>query len=181
MAVSAQQEPEPVRFGDLTAQHLPGVLAIERCSFPTPWSERAFISELTQNAYARYVVALRGEAVVGYGGMWLILDEAHITNIAVHPADRRQGLGDAILTELERRARAHGCHSMTLEVRPSNGVAQRLYRRHGFMPRGLRPGYYADTHEDAIIMWKDDLARPAPLAAERRAPGRLGRSGAPSE
>ena len=168
MAVALQREPEPIHFVEMTLQHLPGVLAIEGVSFPTPWSERAFVSELTQNAYARYVVALRGEAVVGYAGMWLILDEAHVTNIAVDPTERRHGLGDALLTELERRARTHGCRAMTLEVRPSNGTAQRLYRRHGFVPRGLRPGYYADTQEDAIIMWRDDLSRPGPLPAGLR-------------
>ena len=167
--MSVERKPEPVRYTDMTLRHVPGVLAIERRSFPTPWSERAFVSELTQNAYAHYIVALRGpRQVLGYAGMWVILDEAHITNIAVHPLERRQGLGDGLLLELERRAYGHGCRSMTLEVRPSNPEAQRLYRRHGFEPRGLRRGYYADTHEDAIIMWKDQLVpdpQPSPGGA----------------
>jgi ribosomal-protein-alanine N-acetyltransferase len=157
VAVEREAEPEPVRFADMEVRHLPAVLEIERRSFPTPWSERAFLSELTQNAYAHYIVALRGLRVVGYGGMWLILDEAHITNLAVHPAERGRGLGERLLTELERRAAAHGCTRMTLEVRPSNLVAQALYRKHGFEPRGRRPGYYSDTREDAIIMWKEGL------------------------
>jgi len=155
--VAVQQVPEPVRFVDMELRHLGAVMEIERRSFPTPWSERAFISELTQNAYAHYIVALRGQRVVGYTGMWLILDEAHVTNIAIHPGERGRGLGDAVLLELERRAEEHGCTRMTLEVRPSNAVAQALYRKHGFVSRGLRPGYYSDTHEDAVIMWKDDL------------------------
>ena len=141
----------------MQVRHLPMVLDIERRSYPTPWSERAFLSELTQNAYARYVVTLRGQRVVAYAGMWLILDEAHVTNIAVHPTERGHGLGDALLTELERRAEAGGCRRMTLEVRPSNAVAQALYVKHGFVARGRRPGYYSDTHEDAIVMWKDEL------------------------
>ncbi len=160
--MAVQQVPLPVRFRDMDLRALSGVLDIERRSFATPWSERAFISELTQNAYAHYVVALRGHQVVGYAGMWLILDEAHLTNIAVHPAERGRGLGDALLTEMERRAVAEGCLRMTLEVRPSNPAAQALYRKHGFLVRGRRPGYYADTHEDALIMWKDDLGPQTP-------------------
>ncbi len=142
---------------DMDLSDIPAVLEIERRSFPTPWSERAFLSELTQNAYAHYVVGLVGGRVIAYGGMWLILDEAHVTNIAVHPDYRGRGLGHRLLLELERRAASHGCTRMTLEVRPSNAKAQKLYRQHGFVPRGLRPGYYTDTHEDAIIMWKDHL------------------------
>lgn len=142
---------------DMDLSDIPAVLEIERRSFPTPWSERAFLSELTQNAYAHYVVGLVGGRVIAYGGMWLILDEAHVTNIAVHPDYRGRGLGHRLLLELERRAASHGCTRMTLEVRPSNAKAQKLYRQHGFVPRGLRPGYYTDTHEDAIIMWKDKL------------------------
>ncbi len=155
--MAVQQVPEPVRFADMELRHLSAVLDIERRSFPTAWSERAFVSELTQNAYAHYIVALRGQRVVGYAGMWLILDEAHITNIAIHPSERGRGLGDATLSELQRRAEEHGCVRMTLEVRPSNAVARALYGKHGFVARGVRPAYYTDTHEDAIIMWKDDL------------------------
>lgn len=158
--MAVQQIVEPVRFADMELRHLGGVLDIERRSFPTPWSERAFISELTQNAYAHYVVALRGGRVLGYAGMWLILDEAHITNVAVHPTERGQGLGDAILVELQGRAATHGCRRLTLEVRPSNAAARALYKKHGFLARGLRPGYYSDTHEDAIIMWKEALREP---------------------
>lgn len=141
----------------MTTADLAQVVEIERRSFPTPWSRYAFLSELTQNVYAHYVVARRGGRVLGYAGMWCILDEAHVTNIAVHPDHRGQGLGDRLLTALEERARARGVRRMTLEVRPSNTVAQALYRRHGFVARGRRRGYYSDTHEDALIMWKEDL------------------------
>ncbi len=155
--MAVQRAVLPVRFDDMAVRHLGRVMEIERASYVTPWSERAFLSELIQNAYAHYLVALRGRAVVGYAGMWLILDEAHITNIAVHPRERGRGVGSALLEEVERRAAGFGCQRMTLEVRPSNVVAQHLYRRHGFEDRGRRPGYYRDTHEDAIIMWKDRL------------------------
>jgi ribosomal-protein-alanine N-acetyltransferase len=154
--VSAPVVPE-FHTAEMDVRHIPAILEIERRSFPTPWSERAFMSELTQNAYAHYIVALHGDRVIGYAGMWLILDEAHVTNIAVHPDYRGRHVGELLLGDLERRARAQGCTRMTLEVRPSNAVAQRLYRKHGFAPRGLRPGYYTDTREDAIIMWKDGL------------------------
>lgn len=157
IAVAAAPIVEEFRAADMQVAHVPSVLEIERRSFPTPWSERAFISELTQNAYAHYIVGLAGGRVIGYGGMWLILDEAHVTNIAVHPDYRGRQVGHRLLSELERRAAAQGCTCMTLEVRPSNAKAQRLYKQHGFQPKGLRPGYYTDTHEDAIIMWKDSL------------------------
>lgn len=160
--MAVEREPEPMHFADMEVRHLGAVLEIERRSFPTPWSERAFVSELTQNAYAHYLVALEGSRVVGYAGMWLILDEAHITNIAIHPAERGRGLGDLVLTELERRAAAHGCRRTTLEVRPSNANARALYAKHGYVARGRRPGYYSDTHEDAIIMWKDSLTPASP-------------------
>ncbi len=146
-----------ITFTEMREEHLPQVLDIENRSYPTPWSRRAFLSELQDNAFADYIVALMGDRVVGYAGMWLLFDEAHITNIAVHPDVRGRRIGDLLLTELERRAIARGARRMTLEVRPSNAAAQRLYKSHGFQPRGLRRGYYSDTREDAIIMWKDDL------------------------
>ncbi|MBT9259214.1 MAG: ribosomal protein S18-alanine N-acetyltransferase [Clostridiales bacterium] len=141
----------------MTVADLPEVLAIERASYPTPWSERAFRSELMHNSYGHYLVALYEGKVVGYAGMWIVLDEAHITNIAVHPDYRGRGFGHLILSEMEKRAVEQGCTRMTLEVRPSNHVARRLYQRHGFVARGIRKGYYSDTQEDAIIMWKDRL------------------------
>lgn len=150
---------ERLQFEPMTLSDLPDVLAIERASFPAPWSERAFMAELLHNAYADYVVARLDGRLVGYGGMWIMLDEAHVTNIAVHPEFRRQGIGERILCELIRRAARRRCERMTLEVRKSNFPAQRLYLKHGFVPRGVRKGYYTDNNEDAIIMWKYDLRR----------------------
>ncbi|HHY94187.1 MAG TPA: ribosomal protein S18-alanine N-acetyltransferase [Firmicutes bacterium] len=141
----------------MTLADLDGVMAVEEVSYPTPWSRRAFIGELTENVHAHYIVARNGWQVVGYAGMWVILDEAHVTNIAVHPDWRRCGLGERLLRELIARARARGATRVTLEVRKSNFPAQHLYTKMGFVPRGIRRGYYSDTHEDAIIMWLDDL------------------------
>lgn len=144
-------------FRDMTFEHLEEVLAIEQTSFPTPWSRYAFSYELLENEFACYIVALRGSRVVGYGGMWLILDEAHVTNVAVHPAWRGQRVGRKLMKELIRRAALLGAVRMTLEVRASNRVARHLYQSLGFVERGRRRGYYTDTREDALIMWMDPL------------------------
>lgn len=138
----------------MAEEHLDQVLAIEKVSFPTPWSRNSYLRELSDNQFAYYYVCLQGDKVLGYMGMWLIIDEAHVTTIAVHPEYRGRYLGKVLLEELMARAVALGADKITLEVRPSNLVAQRLYRRVGFVPAGLRKGYYTDTKEDAIIMWK---------------------------
>jgi ribosomal-protein-alanine N-acetyltransferase len=93
--------------------------------------------------------------IVGYGGMWIIIDEAHITNIAVEPAYRGKKLGEQILKGLMELAKLKRVARMTLEVRVSNDDAQKLYKRIGFKPAGIRPGYYIDTNEDALIMWNE--------------------------
>lgn len=136
---------------------LDAVMRIERASFTTPWSRSAFQTELMENSFAVYLVLELHGRVVAYGGMWLILDEAHVTNVAVDPAFRGHGLGDAMMRGLIARAVQHGARRMTLEVRRSNVVAQNLYTKLGFVQLGVRRGYYTDTHEDAFIMWKDPL------------------------
>jgi ribosomal-protein-alanine N-acetyltransferase len=133
------------------------ILEIELHSFPTPWSRRSFISELTENIYAHYVVLEEDEHIVAYCGMWVILDEAHITNIAVAPEARGKGYGEYLFRDMIERSKSRGARRMTLEVRVSNEVAKSLYKKLGFEARGLRKGYYSDTGEDAIVMWLDDL------------------------
>lgn len=145
------------KFAPMKCPHLDEVLAIENVSFPTPWSNTAFIYELLHNDFAYYIVALDGEKVIGYAGMWRIIDEGHVTTLAVHPDYRRQKLGAGLLSELFREGVHQSCTRMTLEVRPSNLAALELYGSMGFVSHGRRPGYYTDTKEDAIIMWKDDL------------------------
>lgn len=138
-------------------EHIPGVLQIEQVSFPTPWSQQAFTYEITNNTFAHYLVALQQDKVIGYAGMWLVLDEAHITNVAVHPEYRGKKLGEALMIKTMRQAVLLGAVRMTLEVRPSNHAARELYKKLGFKEKGLRKRYYTDTNEDAVIMWVDLL------------------------
>lgn len=135
--------------------HVERVLEIEALSFPMPWSRQSFEFELTENEFAYYIVALVNQQVVGYAGAWLVLDEAHITNVAVHPDFRGKKIGRLLMTELIRRVLVKGALKMTLEVRLSNHIAQKLYQSLGFEPMGRRRRYYSDNNEDAIIMWKD--------------------------
>ncbi|HZJ58157.1 MAG TPA: ribosomal protein S18-alanine N-acetyltransferase [Clostridia bacterium] len=134
------------------------VLNIEKICFSTPWSYEAFRAELEGNHCARYVVAEQESMVKGYGGMWVILDEAHITNVAVHPHYRGIGIGEAIMRGLIDTAANLKLGSMTLEVRVSNTIAQNLYKKLGFAGVGIRKGYYTDDGEDALIMWKERIS-----------------------
>lgn len=138
----------------MTMADIPPIVEIELEAFSSPWTTEAFTNELINNLFARYLVMeYRGE-IIGYGGMWVIMDEAHVTNIAVRSDFRGQGLGHCLLFELQRTAVFFGAVKMTLEVRVSNEIAQRLYRKFGFEPSGIRPRYYSDN-EDALIMWAE--------------------------
>ena len=138
----------PMQMEDLQA-----ILEIERTSFTTPWSLQAFKAELKDNEYARYLcLELEGQ-VIGYMGLWFILDEGHITNIAIAPNFRGQHWGEYLMRSMMDRMVEQGMERMTLEVRASNSPAQSLYKRLGFATAGVRKGYYADTQEDALIMW----------------------------
>jgi [ribosomal protein S18]-alanine N-acetyltransferase len=129
------------------------IVAIEQVSFAIPWSKDAFYNELHKNQFATYLVVEDDEKIIGYCGVWIVVDEAHITNIAILPDYRGRGLGEAILTKIIDLARELGAKSMTLEVRVSNSVAQNLYRKLGFENGGIRKGYYTDNQEDALVMW----------------------------
>jgi ribosomal-protein-alanine N-acetyltransferase len=137
--------------------HIDQVVEIEKVSFHVPWSKNAFQSELYLNSRAYYIVALDGAKVVGYGGYWKIIDEAHITNIAVHPDHRRTGIAGQVLERLIAMAHEDEIKRMTLEVRVSNAAAIRLYEKAGFVSVGTRKKYYSDNNEDAYIMWKNDI------------------------
>lgn len=145
---------ENMIFLPLQATYLDEILKIEQVSFPTPWSKQAFLSEINDNALAYYWVSVLNDLIIGYGGMWIILDEAHVTNVAVHPGFRGRGVGRGIMTHLIGQALVLGAFKMTLEVRPSNLAAFHLYEKMGFNIAGRRKGYYTDTKEDGIIMWK---------------------------
>jgi ribosomal-protein-alanine N-acetyltransferase len=137
-------------------RHVNEVLYISTLSFLTPWTRDSIEKEL-DNTFARYVVAKKDDVVIGFGGIWLILDEGHITNIAVHPEFRGIGAGDMIVEALIEVCKLEGINSMTLEVRASNATAQKLYKKHGFIDEGVRKNYYTDTKEDAVIMWRYNL------------------------
>ncbi|WP_124728612.1 ribosomal protein S18-alanine N-acetyltransferase [Staphylospora marina] len=126
---------------------------VEQLSFTTPWPTKAFYNELVFNNFAHYTVVTVDDRVMGYCGFWLILDEAHVTNIAIHPEARGMGLGERLMRHVMNLARSLGATRMTLEVRVSNLVAQRLYEKLGFVRSGIRKEYYTDNREDAIIMW----------------------------
>jgi ribosomal-protein-alanine N-acetyltransferase len=150
---------EPMR-----RKHLGQVLAIEHASYPRPWSAQVFRDELDQTQFGgrHYVVARaprswasRGD-VVGYAGVMFVADEAHVTNVAVHPDHRRQGVASGLLLVLAEVAIGRGASTWTLEVRASSRGAQELYRHFGFAPAGVRARYYENT-EDAIVMWCHDI------------------------
>ena len=146
-----------VALAPMTMEDLARVLEIERESFRTPWPADAYVHELRENRLAAYIVARADAAVVGYAGMWVILDEAHITTIAVDPRYRGQHIGERLLVGLIDAAIDRGARWMTLEVRRSNTTAQALYRKYGFREIGTRKGYYSDNREDAIVMWTGSL------------------------
>ena len=137
----------------LTKDHILEVYEIQCLSFHSPWSMDALKDELL-NPTARYVVAIKDKKVLGFGGMWLILDEAHITNIAVHPEYRNLKVGSLILGNLIAVGEKEGILAMTLEVRVSNINAQKLYSKYNFMTAGRRKAFYPDNKEDCLIMWR---------------------------
>ncbi len=139
-------------IGDISDVH-----EIERASFPVPWPVYAFRQELEMNRLARYLLVQAGGEIVAYGGIWLMVDEAHVTTFAVLPSWRRQGIGGLLMVALMRVAHDVGASVATLEVRLSNEAARALYARFGFRPVGLRPRYYSDNGEDALIMTTDRL------------------------
>ncbi|MPZ89512.1 MAG: ribosomal-protein-alanine N-acetyltransferase [Nitriliruptorales bacterium] len=171
-------------------RHVRGVMAVERLVYPRPWSATLFTSELAQCDSRRYVVALAPQSdralfarkVVGYAGV-MVTAEAHITTVAVHPEHHRQKIATHLLLAILDEARAMGAEAAALEVRVANRGAQRLYSGFGFAPVGMRPGYYAETSEDALIMWAHDLQSEAYGARLQRQRVRLsspgGASGAP--
>ena len=141
----------------LTPDHLDEVVQIEQMVYPTPWSEQTFREELSAPRRT-YLVALADGKVVGYSGMMLVADEAHITSVVTLPKRRRERVATRLMLRLARRAVEEGARSLTLEVRSSNKGAQVLYRRFGMAPVGIRKKYYVS--EDALIMWVHDLDSP---------------------
>ena len=142
-----------VLFRAMRLEDIEQICIIEKEAFPTPWTADAFYNELTTNMFAHYIVIEKDGTLIGYGGMWKVVDEAHVTNIAIRKPYQGQKLGEGILSRLQASAIVSGMNRMTLEVRVSNIVAQNLYKKLGFYAVGTRKGYYSDNNEDAIIMW----------------------------
>ena len=158
--VSIEPQSLEVRITAMRRRHLRSVLRIENEVYPRPWSLGLFMSELAIRNGRVYLVARVGASVVGYAGMLFSLDDGHVTTIAVDPMWHRSKIGTRLLLQLLRRGIAEGAKNFTLEVRMSNDGAQALYRRFGFVPAGVRKGYYVETNEDAMVMWAHDVDQP---------------------
>lgn len=139
---------------------LPGMVRIERASFPLPWSEGAFRSVMRRDD-ARLIVADRAGEVVGYAAVWFAADEGELADIAVHPDRRREGIGTRLVAAVMEEARRRGAQQIFLQVRESNRGALRLYEAAGFRKAGRRPGYYRSPSEDALVLLRPVGSRPA--------------------
>jgi len=150
---SASGDRLALRIAPLRLEDIPEVAEIENLSFPTPWGLSSFRHEMTENPYATlFGVRLARGPLVAFGCVWAIDQELKINNLAVHPRWRGCGIGGRLLLALLEFGAGEGCVEATLEVRPSNAAALRMYTRAGFRVIGRRRGYYSDTHEDALVM-----------------------------
>jgi len=156
----AGAEESPLVIQPMRRRHLPAVLRIEKQVYPRPWTMSLYLGELALSSTRCYVVARQDNRVVGYAGFMLNLDECHITTVAVDPAVQGRRIGMRLMLVLVNKAVARGAASLTLEVRMSNTAAQELYRRFGFVPAGVRKGYYPEVNEDALVMWAHDIDQP---------------------
>ncbi|GGK00816.1 putative ribosomal-protein-alanine acetyltransferase [Lentibacillus kapialis] len=129
------------------------VLEVEKSTFLAPWPRDIIVRELTDNDYAHYCVLVIDHQIVGYAGMWHVIDDAQVTSIAITPAFRGRKLGQTLFLHLLEKAIKMGAKRLSLEVRVTNTVAQRMYRKFGLVPGGIRKNYYTDNQEDAIVMW----------------------------
>lgn len=137
----------------MTEFDIDDVVSIEKKSFTSPWSKEIFYREVVENSYAYYFIVTLDQKIVGYAGMWIVIDDAQITNIAVLPDYRGRRIGERLLYYIMQYAKSVGVQRLSLEVRVSNIIAQKLYRKYGFVPGGIRKNYYTDNQEDAIVMW----------------------------
>ncbi|MGE7604698.1 ribosomal protein S18-alanine N-acetyltransferase [Peribacillus sp. NPDC097675] len=140
-------------FRMMKTEDIEQVLNVEKQSFTLPWTREAFFNELNNNEYAVYLVIEDDGKIAGYCGAWIVIDESHITNIAILPEYRGQKLGEALLRKMIEISISMGVVRMTLEVRVSNAVAISLYEKLGFQKGGIRKRYYTDNQEDAYVMW----------------------------
>ena len=145
-----------LRFVPLSKELIDEILVIESSTHSAPWSRKSFENEL-EHKYGVFLIALIEGKVIGYGGTWVLVDEAHVTNVVVAPEFRGQGIGRKLMNEMLVKAREKGAVCATLELRKSNEVALKLYESMGFIQATVRKAYYPDNQEDAIVMMLDDL------------------------
>ena len=138
----------------MTSDDIDGVLKVEESCFAIAWTRADFEREMNENKLAVYFVAKDGEKIVGYAGMWHVVTEGQITNVAVLDEYRGQKIGSLLMEALIKTAEEREMIGITLEVKISNYPAQKLYTKYGFKPEGFRKNYYKDTNEDAVVMWK---------------------------
>lgn len=146
----------PVQIERMRSEDAETVAELDKKCFPTPWSLSAYLTEV-HNPSGYYIVAWVDGRIVGYAGMWLIMDEAHITTIGVDPGFRGRKIGERMLVHLLQEAIHRGARRSTLEVRRTNAVAQNLYAKYNFHTVAVRKGYYTNNDEDAFVMWVDDM------------------------
>lgn len=139
------------RIVDVSTEHIPQIEEIERECFSRPWTAEQLKSQM-RDAQHEFIAAMDGGRVLGYVGLMYVLDEGYISNVAVHPDARRQGIGDALIDALAAKAAELELAFLTLEVRESNAPAIALYAKHGFHPVGKRKNYYDAPKEDAVLM-----------------------------
>lgn len=139
----------------MTLEDIQAIYDLEVKCFKVPWTKEAFKNEVEKNKLAHYYVLSVDNKVIGYGGVWHIMDEGHITNIAIDPSYRNKGYGKFLMKRIMEESRKIGIDYMTLEVRVTNTSAIKLYEALGFKTSGIRPNYYTDNQEDAKIMWVD--------------------------
>lgn len=163
---------DPISVEPMRRSDVPIVANIEKRCYATPWHENAYYTELSNRSAVYLVARLEGE-VVGYCGMWVIMDEAHITTLAVDPDHRGKKIGERLLHALLEEAILHGANRATLEVREGNLIAQNLYCKYGFKNTAIRKNYYSDNQENAIVMWAEGLREPDYLERMRELKRRL--------
>ena len=149
--------PRRLDIAPMVLDDIPEILKIEERSFVSTWPPNAFVNELRDNKLAHYFTGRLDGRIVAYGGIWVILEDSHVTTIAVHPDVRGQRLGEEMLVHLLDQAIERDASWVTLEVRESNEVAQKLYRKYGFTIVSTRRGYYSDNNESALVMWAGNL------------------------
>ena len=145
---------EHITYRKMTLEDIDQVYLIEEEAFTIPWTKEAFEHEMTTNLYSYYILAeTEAKEIIGYCGMWIVMDECHITNVAVAERMRGKKIGEGLMREAIRIVLEQKVVLMTLEVRVTNDVAKNLYHKLGFKDGGIRKNYYTDTREDALVMW----------------------------